>query len=106
MCSEGSVHNFADKMKLLGLVLIIPPSTSGVEHGFSIMNLFVSPLCKSLSENNIDRLMHICLDGPEFLSKEQLEKIRHIHRQCSTQYFSVMFFVVIFYRYVFLSHVP
>ena len=79
MCSEGSVHNFADKMKLLGLVLIIPPSTSGVEHGFSIMNLFVSPLCKSLSENNIDRLMHICLDGPEFLSKEQLEKIIDIY---------------------------
>ena len=54
MCSEGSVHNFLSDMKLLKLALLIPPSTSGVKRGFSIMNLLVSPLHKFLSENNID----------------------------------------------------
>ena len=80
MCSEGSVHNFANNMKPLRLALLIPPSTSGVEHGFSVMNLLVSPLHKSLSENNIDELMCICLDGPKFLSEEQLEKIIDIYK--------------------------
>ena len=54
MCSEGSVHNFLNNMKLLRLALLIPQSNSGVEHGFSVMNLLVSPLCKSLSKNDID----------------------------------------------------
>ena len=69
MCSEGPVHNFPNNMKLLKLALLVPPSTSGVERGFSVMNLLVSPLLKSLSENNIDRLMRICLDGPNFSSR-------------------------------------
>ena len=80
MCSEGSVHNFPNNMKLLKLALLIPPSTSGVERGFSVMNLLVSPLRKSLSKNNIDRLMRICLDGPKFLIEEQLEKIIDIYK--------------------------
>ena len=80
MCSEGSVHNFPNNMKLLKLALLIPPSTSGVERGFSVMNLLVSPLPKSLSKNNIDRLMRICLDGPKFLIEEQLEKILDIYK--------------------------
>ena len=74
MCSEGSVRNFPNNMKLLRLALLIPPSTSGVKHGFSIMNLLVLPLHKSLSKNNIDQIMHICLDGPKFLIEKQIEK--------------------------------
>ena len=81
MCSEGSVHNFLNNMKLLKLLaLLIPPLTTGAECGFSVMNLLVSPLRKSLSENNIDQLMRICLDGPKFLSEEQLEKIIDIYK--------------------------
>ena len=67
-------------MKLLRLALLILPSTSWVERGFSFMNLLVSSLGKSLSENNIDRLMRICLDGLKFLSEEQLEKIIDIYK--------------------------
>ena len=70
MCSEGYVHNFPNNMKLLKLALLIPPLTSGVERGFSVMNLLVSPLRKSLSKNNIDQLLFICLDGPKFFIKE------------------------------------
>ena len=67
-------------MKLLRLALLILPSTSWVERGFSFMNLLVSSLGKSLSENNIDRLMRICLDGLKFLSEEQLEKLIDIYK--------------------------
>ena len=66
--------------RLLRLALLIPSSTSGVESSFSIMILLVSPLCTSCNENNIDQLMIICLDGPEFLSKERLEKIIDIYK--------------------------
>ena len=66
--------------RLLRSALLIPSSTSGVESSFSIMNLHVSPLCTSCNENNIDQLMIICLDGPEFLSKERLEKIIDIYK--------------------------
>ena len=95
MCSEGSVHNFPYNKKFLKLALLITSSTSGVKRHFSVMNLLVSLLHKSLSENNIIRLMRICLDGPKFMSEEQLEKVRHIQRPFPTQNFSVMFFVVI-----------
>ena len=61
------------------LALPIPPSTSGVERGFSIMNLLVSPLHKSL-KNNIDQPMRVCLDGPKSLGEEQLEKIIDIYK--------------------------
>ena len=40
MCSEGSAQNFPN-MKLLRLALLIPPSTSVIERGCSIMNLLV-----------------------------------------------------------------
>ena len=61
MCSEGSVHNFLNNMKVLKFALLILPSSSGVERGFSIMNLFVSPLHKSLSENDIIILIDLCV---------------------------------------------
>ena len=85
--------------------MLIPPSTSGVERGFSVMFLLVSPLRISLNESNIDRFMGICLDGPKFLSKEQLGNIIDIYKDKappydSTQNFSLMFFVVIFHWFV------
>ena len=69
MCSEGSVRNLTNNIKLLRLALLIPPSTSGVERDFSVKKLLVSSSRTSLNENNIDRLMRICLDGPKFLSE-------------------------------------
>ena len=98
MCYERSVHNFPNNMKLLKIALLITPSASGVERGFSVMNLLVSPLLKSLSKNNIDRPKRICLDGPKFLSEKQLEQIIDIHKDNAPRRISVMFFVVIFYR--------
>ena len=67
-------------MKLLRLALLIPPSTSQVECGFSTISILPPPLRKSLNKNNIDQLMHIYLDGPKFLSQEQLQKIIDIYK--------------------------
>ena len=80
MCSEDSVHNSLNNMKLLSLALLIPPSTSGVKCGFSVMNLLVLPLRTSLNKSDIDQLMRICLDGPKFLSEKQLEPIIDIYK--------------------------
>ena len=56
-------------------ISIIPPSTSGVEHHFSAINLLVLLLYTALTENNINQLKTICLDEQKFCSKEQPENI-------------------------------
>ena len=56
-------------------ISIIPHSTSGVERHFSVMNPFVLLSYTSLTENNINQLMSICLDDQKFLSEEQVENI-------------------------------
>ena len=62
MCFDSSVHNCLNNKKLLRLALLIPPSTSGVKRGFSVMNLLVSPLCKSLSNQlMISVLVNLCV---------------------------------------------
>lgn len=62
MCHDGCISRYPNSMKLLKLALLIPPTTSEVEHGFSTMNLIVSPLRTSLNDNNVDRLMRTCTD--------------------------------------------
>ena len=39
------------------------------------MNLLISPLRTSLGEKNLDRMMRVCLDRPEKLSDETVEKL-------------------------------
>ena len=65
MCSTGCLQRYPETMKLFKYALLIPPSTSNVERGFSTMNLLVSPLRTSLGEKNLDRMMRICLEDPE-----------------------------------------
>ena len=40
------------------------------------MNILVSPLRTTLNENNVDRLMRMCLDGPDKFNDKQLEQIK------------------------------
>ena len=75
MCKSGCLLRYTETMKLFKYALLIPPSTSGVERGFSVMNLLVSPLRTSLNEYNIDRLMRICINGPDRFTEEQLEEL-------------------------------
>ena len=75
LVKSGANIRFPSVMRLFKLSLLIPPSTSGVERGFSVMNLLVSPLRTTLNENNVDRLMRICLDGPDQFDDDQLEHL-------------------------------
>ena len=78
MCFDGYQRQFLETMKLFKFALLIPPSTANVERGFSTMNLLlIPPLRTSLGEKNLDRVMRVCLDGPEKLSDETVEKLIH-----------------------------
>ena len=41
MCESGCVVQFTETMKLFRIALLVPPSTSGVERGFSVMKLII-----------------------------------------------------------------
>lgn len=75
MCLNGCRLRYPETMKLFKFALLIPPSTANVERGFSTMNLLMSPLRTSLAEKNMDRMMRICLDGPEKLSSSTIDKL-------------------------------
>ena len=75
MCFDGYQRQISETMKLFKFALLIPPSTANVERGFSTMNLLISPLRTSLGKKNLDRMMRLCLDGPEKLSDETVEKL-------------------------------
>ena len=62
-------------MKLFKFALLIPPSTANVERRFLTMNLLIPPLRTSLGKKNLARMMRVCLDGPEKLSDETVEKL-------------------------------
>ena len=50
MCVSGCCQRYTETIKLFKFALLIPPSTSNVERGFSTMNLLVSPLRTSRRE--------------------------------------------------------
>ena len=54
--------------------MLIPLNTANVEQGFSTMNL-LTPLHTSLGKKNLDCMMPVCLDRPEKLSDETVEKL-------------------------------
>ena len=59
----------------------IPPTTSNVERGFSVMNLICTPLRTSLSESNLDRFMRISINGPETFDETDVEKMVDIFKR-------------------------
>ena len=75
MCFDGYHRQFPEKITLLKFALLIPGSTVNVEQAFSTMNLLISQLCTSLDEKNLDRLMRVCLNGPEKVSDKTVEKL-------------------------------
>ena len=74
ICFDAYQQQFPETMKLFKFALLIPPSTANFERGFSTMNLLIYPLRTSLDEKNLDRMMLVCLDGPQKLSDETAEK--------------------------------
>ena len=75
MCYDGYQQQFPETMELFKFAWLIFLSTANVKRGFSMMNLLISPLCTSLGKENLNRIMHMCLDGPEKLSDETAEKL-------------------------------
>ena len=75
MAIDGSDRMYPNMMHLFRISMLIPPSTANVERGFSVMNLICSPLRSSLSENSLDNLMRMCLNGPDMLSDSQLQAL-------------------------------
>ena len=62
MYSSGCLIRYPECMKLLKFFLLIPTSTSGVECGFSAMNLIVTPLGTNLNQANINKFMRISIN--------------------------------------------
>ena len=75
MYESGCLVWFTETVKLFKFALLVPPSTSGIECGFSVMKLIVPPLHISLIQTNIDCFIRICINSPEKLSDDELEKL-------------------------------
>ena len=75
LATNGCLSQFKNLGKLFKISLLIPPSTSNVERGFSVMNLVCTPLRTSLNEANLDRFMRICINGPKKFNDKDIEKM-------------------------------
>ena len=73
MCKQGCLLHYPNLMRLFCLALLIPPSTSNVEKGFSAMNLLCSPL-RTLNEDSLVRFMPINLNGPAKLDDNTYDR--------------------------------
>ena len=81
MCDIGCLMRYPQTMILFKFSLLIPPSTSGVERGFSAMNLIVSPLRTNLNQLSISRFMQIAIiNGPESFNERDMEKLVHNYK--------------------------
>ena len=81
LAADSSLMQFSNTATLFKTSLLIPPTTSNVERGFSVMNLICTPLRTSLSESTLDRFIRICINGPETFSESDVEKMVDISRK-------------------------
>ena len=84
LVADGSLKQFVNIAGLFKTSLLIPPTTSNVEGGFSVMNLICIPLRTSLSESNLDRFMRISINGPETFGETDVEKMVEFSRERMT----------------------
>ena len=75
ICLDVCLSRYPNTTKLFKFALLILSTISEFEHGFTTMNLIVSPLHTSLNDANVDRLTHICRDGPANFSDKELEQM-------------------------------
>ena len=71
---------FLETMKLFKYALLILPPTSGVECGFFLKNLLVSPFQKNLNESNLDRLMRININNLKSFTEEETDKLVDLYK--------------------------
>ena len=81
LAADGSLKQFINIAALFKTSLLIPPTTSNIKHGFSIINLICIPLRTSSSESNVDCFMQISINGPERFGETDIEKIVDIFKR-------------------------
>ena len=81
LAADSSLKQFMNIATLFKRSLLIPPTTSNAERGFSVMNLICTPLKTSLSESNLDYFMRISINGPETFSESDVEKMVDIFKR-------------------------
>ena len=67
MIVDESNQLYPNMRHLFRVSLLILPSTVNVERGDSVINLLCSSLRLSLNQTSLDRLIPICINGPESL---------------------------------------
>ena len=76
MDPNSSLKQFTNMATLFKMaLLILPPTTSNIERGFSLMNLIFLPLRMSFSQANLDHFMQICINGPDNLENSDAEEM-------------------------------
>ena len=75
MEADGSLKQFTNVAILFKMALLIPPMTSNVKRGFSVMNLICLWLRTSLSKANLDCFILICINGPETFKNSDAKKM-------------------------------
>ena len=78
--TAGDTHKYmatciTNMATLFKTALLIPPTTSNIECGFSVMYLICSPLRTSFSEANLDHFMRICINGSDTFKNSDMEKM-------------------------------
>ena len=103
LAADGTLKNHINIAVLFTISLLIPPSTSNVEQGFSVMNLICTPLRSSLSESNLNRFKCTCINGPEKLDDNVLEELIQDFRKSNNHMSQSLKFRTYLLIYLYLS---
>ena len=78
--SEAYVGLFPEIFKLINIMVTLPVGTATVERSFSHMKMVKSRLRNRLSDENLDKLLRIAIEGPE-LESVDFEEVLDIFKQ-------------------------
>ena len=74
-CTTIATSFFPNLTKLAAILIVLPVTTATVERTFSSMKLIKTRLCNRMGESTLEHTMIICIEGPDRLSNETLEKV-------------------------------
>ena len=77
---QGYKDLFPEMFKLLDILLTLPVGTASVERSFSQMKLVKTRLRNRITDDNLARLMHIAIEGPE-LTVVDFDKVLDIFKE-------------------------
>ena len=74
-CTTIATSFFPNLTKLAAILIVLPVTTATVERTFSSTKLIKTRLCNRMGESTLEHTMIICIEGPDRLSNETLEKV-------------------------------